>query len=164
MSSIPASLPTRAAALLGTAVGHIDRLQPLFAFALRLYVAYVFLISGLTKIRDWDITLALFENEYHVPVLSPALAALLGTSAELALPILLAAGLGTRFAALGLFVFNIVAVVSYPDLSDAGLKDHVLWGALLLVTFFHGPGTWSLDRWFQRRLGRRIPPAAAAMR
>ena len=63
---------------------------------------------------------------------------------------MLAVGLGTRFAALGLFVFNLVAVVSYPDLSDAGLKDHILWGALLLVTFFHGPGKWSIDRLFQR--------------
>jgi len=50
-----------------------------------------------------------------------------------------------------LFVFNIVAVISYPDLSDAGLKDHVLWGALLLVTLVYGPGKLALDRWLERR-------------
>jgi putative oxidoreductase len=74
----------------------------------------------------------------------------MGTAAELGLPMLLIAGLGTRFAALALFVFNIVAVVSYPDLSDAGLKDHMLWGALLLVLAVYGPGKFSLDRFFDR--------------
>ena len=110
----------------------------------------MFLRSGLTKIEDWNLTVALFENEYHVPLLSPAVAALLGTAAELALPALLVVGLGTRVAALALFVFNIVAVISYPDLSDAGLKDHVLWGALLLVVAVYGPGRFSLDRALSR--------------
>ena len=44
------------------------------------------------------------------PVLPPHLAAYLGTGAELVLPVLLALGIGTRFAAIALFVFNIVAV------------------------------------------------------
>ena len=56
----------------------------------------------------------------------------------------------------GLFVFNTVAVISYPDLSDAGLKDHMLWGALLLVTLVYGPGKLSLDHW----LGHRFGPGA----
>ena len=150
MSSVHASAPSRVTALLAATARTIDRFQPLFALVVRLYVARVFLLSGLTKVQDWNITLALFENEYRVPLLSPAMAATFGTAAELVLPALLAAGLGTRFAALGLFAFNLVAVVSYPDLSDAGLKDHVLWGALLLVTFFHGPGRWSLDCLLQR--------------
>src|SRR5207253_6841177 len=111
----------------------IDKLQPLFALALRVYIFRVFFLSGLTKIRSWDSTLALFANEYHVPLLPPDIAAVLGTAAELGLPLLLLAGLGTRFTALALFVFNIVAVVSYPDLTVDGIKDHVLWGALLLV-------------------------------
>ena len=85
-----------------------------------------------------------------MPVIPPAVAAVLGTSAELGLPILLLFGFGTRFAAVALFVFNIVAATSYPDLSAAGIKDHVLWGALLLVTFFYGPGKLSLDHWFGR--------------
>jgi putative oxidoreductase len=131
--------------------GLVDKLQPVFALGLRLYVARVFFASGLLKIRSWDSTLALFENEFHVPVLSPHAAALLGTGAELLLPVLLALGIGTRFAAVALFAFNIVAVISYPDLSDAGLKDHVLWGALLLVTLVYGPGRLAIDRLFERR-------------
>ncbi len=74
----------------------------------------------------------------------------LGTAAELGLPVLLALGLCTRAAALALFVFNIVAATSYPDLSAAGLKDHILWGALMLVTLFYGPGNIALDEWIKR--------------
>jgi putative oxidoreductase len=100
---------------------------------------------------SWDSTLALFANEYHVPVLPPNIAACIGTAAELGLPVLLALGIGTRFAAAALFVFNIVAVISYPDLSDAGVKDHMLWGALMLVTFFYGPGKIAIDTLLARR-------------
>ena len=149
---------TRAFSVLGTltrayttGATWIDKVQPLFALAVRLYVARVFFLSGLTKLRDWDITVALFTNEYHVPVLMPELAAALGTTAEIGLPVLLALGLGSRLAAAALFVFNIIAVISYPDLSDAGLVDHMLWGALMLVTLFYGPGKISVDYWMGRR-------------
>jgi putative oxidoreductase len=152
MSSAVLSIPQRAVRLYGSAAQLIDRLQPIFALAIRIYVARVFFLSGLTKLHDWSITLALFRNEYHVPVLPPAVAAVLGTSAELGLPVLLLFGFGTRFAAVALFVFNIVAAISYPDLSAAGVKDHVLWGALLMVIFFYGPGKVSLDHAFGRRL------------
>jgi len=144
------NLLARAGHLYVRAEGLIDNLQSLFALAIRVYLAHAFLSSALTKLRDWDITIALFENEYHVPVLSPAAAAFLGTAAELGLPLLLLAGLGTRAAALALFAFNVVAVISYPDLSDAGLKDHILWGALMLVLAVYGPGRVSLDRFLAR--------------
>jgi putative oxidoreductase len=129
----------------------VDKLQPLFALAVRLYVAHVFFASGLVKLSNWTSTLALFENEYHVPLLPPHLAAYMGAGAEIVLPALLALGIGTRFSAIALFLFNIVAVASYPDLSDAGLKDHMLWGVLILVTLVYGPGKYALDRWLERR-------------
>jgi putative oxidoreductase len=154
MTSAATPLPNRVVRLHASLGGLADGLQPLFALVVRLYVARVFLASGLIKLGNWDSTLALFANEFHVPVLSPVAAAYLGTGAELALPVLLALGIGTRFAAIALFVFNIVAVISYPDLSDAGLKDHMLWGALLLVTFFYGPGKLAVDHWLARRAGR----------
>jgi putative oxidoreductase len=124
---------------------------------MRLYVAKVFFVSGLLKFERWDSTLALFENEYRVPLLSPMTAALAGTACELALPLLLASGLGTRAAALALFDFNIVAATSYPDLSPAGLKDHVPWGVLMLVLAIHEPGRWSVDRWLRLDASRRDP-------
>jgi putative oxidoreductase len=154
MNAVATPLPRRFANLNAGFGELVDRLQPIFALAIRLYVARVFLASGLIKIMGWNSTLALFANEFHVPLLPPTVAAYLGTAAELGLPVLLALGLGTRFAAVALFAFNIVAVISYPDLSDAGLKDHMLWGALILVTFFYGPGKISLDALLQRRAGR----------
>ena len=80
----------------------LDRLQPLAALLARLYVAQVFFLSGLTKLRDWETTLFLFTEEYKVPVLSPPVAAFMGTAGELVLPVLLAAGLLGRLGALGL--------------------------------------------------------------
>lgn len=154
MTTAALSISRSAARLYDSCAQLIDRLQPLFALAIRLYVARVFFLSGLTKIHDWNITLALFENEYHVPLLTPALAATLGTFAELTLPVLLVLGFGTRFAALALFVFNIVAATSYPDLSIAGLKDHILWGTLLLVAFFYGPGKVAADALLQSAFTR----------
>ena len=153
VSSAPAgsSLPHRAVQAYAAIAGLIDRLQPLFALALRIYVGRVFFASGLIKLSGWSSTVALFANEYHVPVLPPYLAAVLGTAAEIGLPVLLVLGLGTRFTALAMFVFNIVAATSYPDLSPAGLKDHMLWGALLLVTFFYGPGKIAVDHWLKQR-------------
>lgn len=123
----------------------LDFLSPVLDLGIRALVASVFFKSGLTKITSWETTLLLFESEYAVPFLPPELAAYLGTAAELTLPVLLLFGLGTRFAALALFIFNIVAVISYPGLSEGGLKDHQYWGLLLLVTLFHGPGKLSFD-------------------
>jgi putative oxidoreductase len=134
------------ARLYGTLAEFLDRLQPAAALAIRLYVAKVFALSGWLKVTRWDSTLALFENEYQVPLLSPHAAALLGTGAELTLPVLFALGIGSRATALALFAFNAVAAISYPDLSPAGLKDHYLWGALMLVIAFYGPGRFSVDR------------------
>ncbi len=128
----------------------LNALQPVAALAARLYVANVFFSSGLTKIRDWDTTLALFMDEYKVPVLSPAVAAVMGTAGELGLPVLLALGLGSRFAALGLSVVNVVAVLSLSDIAPAALEQHILWGALLVGVAVFGPGGLALDRWIQR--------------
>jgi len=113
-------------------------------------------MSGLTKIRIWSGTLALFEYEYQVPLLPPAVAALLGTAAELTLPILIAIGLATRLSSLALFLFNLVAVYAYgsflfSDDGAAGLQQHILWGALLAMLVFHGPGKLSLDHLILRR-------------
>lgn len=132
----------------------LDLLQPAAALAARVYVGQVFFLSGLTKLRDWDITVALFTDEYRVPLLSPALAAVLGTAGELVLPVLLVLGLAGRFSALGLFVVNAVAVISLSEIAPAALQQHIFWGALLAGLAIYGPGRWSLDRWLAPRLLR----------
>ena len=87
---------------------------PLLLVFCRLWVSWVFFNSGLTKIASWDSTLYLFEYEYHVPLIPWELAAYMGTAAELVLPVFMVLGLFTRPMAAILFVFNIIAVVSYP--------------------------------------------------
>lgn len=146
------SLLRRLAGVYCAAAGLLGKLQPLLLLGLRLYVARVFFMSGLTKIHDWSVTLALFTNEYHVPVLPPPAAAVLGTTTELSMPILLVLGLGSRFAAGVLFIFNIVAVISYAALPDIAVKDHILWGTMLLVLTICGPGKIALDQWLESRL------------
>lgn len=152
----PRGLLGEGLALAHTARRGLDHLVPALDLLIRVLVAAVFFNAGLAKIASWDSTLSLFENVYAVPLLPPELAALLGTGVELVFPVLLLFGLGTRFAAAVLFVFNIVAVISYPDLGEVGLKDHQTWGLLLLVTLLHGPGKWSLDHLFGRRLFARF--------
>ena len=148
-------LITRFNTLCVPVVRALEWLQPAFVLAVRLYVANVFFKSGLTKIANMDTTVLLFTHEYQVPLLSPEIAAYLGTAAELILPVLLVLGLGGRFAAAALFVFNIVAVISYPDLNEVGVMQHQYWGVLLLIPLLYGPGKLSIDYLIQRRLSRQ---------
>ncbi len=129
----------------------LNALQPLLALLGRLYVAQVFFLSGLTKLRDWDITLALFNDEYHVPFLPPEVAAYMGTAGELGLPLLLVLGLGGRVAPLGLSVVNLVAVLSLSEIVPAALQQHVSWGIVLAALAVFGPGRWTLDRLIDQR-------------
>jgi putative oxidoreductase len=123
----------------------------LMSLAIRLFVGWQFFKAGLTKIADWSSTLALFRDEYQVPVLPPELAALMGAGGELILPVLLLLGLFSRPAALALFGVNLMAVISYPQLfkfeCPAGLQDHFYWGILLLALVAFGPGRVALDSW-----------------
>ncbi len=132
----------------------VEMSQNLFVLLLRLWLAKVFFLSGLTKIQSWDTTLMLFEYEYSVPFISPILAAGMATSAELIIPVLLVVGLLTRLNIVALFVLNYVALISYPDISFAGEKDHYIWGLMMLAIFFYGPGKLALDqfvmRWMQK--------------
>lgn len=123
----------------------LDSARPLLALLARLHVAQAFFLSGLTKLRDWDTTLALFADEYHVPLLPTPVAALMGTGGELLLPVLLALGLGGRFAALGLSVINLVAVISLSEIAPAALQQHITWGVLLAALAVFGSGKWSAD-------------------
>jgi putative oxidoreductase len=121
----------------------------LASLLLRCYIGWQFFKSGLTKINDWGTTLALFTDEYHVPLLPPELAAYMGAGGELVLPLLLFAGVLTRPAALALFCVNAMAVISYPQLfgfdCPAAVNDHFYWGAGLLLLAAFGGGRLSVD-------------------
>ena len=145
------------------AISALDALRPLAQLAARVYVGAVFFRAGMSKLRDWDSTLALFTDESHVPLLDPTVGAFMGTGAELALPVLLVAGLLGRVAAAGLSVLNVV-VLSLMDVADAALQGHLFWGSLLAALLLWGPGAWSPDFVVWPRLRAGFVPLNAARR
>ena len=120
------------------------------AVPLRLAVATVFWNSGMTKLADWSAALALFTDEYKVPLLPPEVAAYLAVSVEVSTPVLLVLGLCTRAAALVLLGMTIfIEVFVYP----LAWPTHIQWAAMLLVLLCRGPGKLSLDHPLWRRFG-----------
>ena len=134
--------------LLATIQRYLVHLQAPATLAARIFVGLVFFRSGLTKIADWETTLALFADEYHVPFLPTQVAAAAGTFGELFFPVILIMGLCGRFAAWGLLVINIVAVLSLSEIAPAALQQHQFWGSLLVAIVLWGPGKWSVDAWW----------------
>lgn len=143
----------RLAAALGT-------LEPAALLLFRFWVALAFWRAGVVKFDDPSGTSYLFNNEYHVPLLSGDAAAFLGTWVELITPWFLGFGIFGRLTAVFLFVYNVIAVISYPDLWPHGFwhglvggdfADHKVWAMMLLMLIARGPGAWSVDRLFRRK-------------
>ncbi len=125
-----------------------DWLSGAALLAVRLWLAKFFFFSGLTKLASWTTTIALFSDEYKVPVLPPELAAPMATAAELTLPVLLVLGLLTRFAAAGLFVMTmVIAVFVYPDAPENVYI--LLLSAVLIAT---GSGRFGADCWIAQKI------------
>jgi putative oxidoreductase len=129
-------------------------LEPIALLLLRWWVAMAFWKAGVVKFADPSGTAYLFHDEYHVPLLSPDVAAFLGTWIELITPWFLGLGLLTRPVAAFLFVYNVICVISYPDLWPHGFwhgfigdafADHKVWGMMLLVVISRGAGAVSVD-------------------
>jgi len=130
------------AARLDGLVGH-----SLLALAARFGIAGIFFLSGRTKVEGWltvsDSAVALFADEYKVPLLPPEFAAHLAAYAEHLLPLLLALGLATRLSALALLGMTaVIQVFVYP----AAWATHLSWAGLLLYLIGRGAGAVSLDR------------------
>lgn len=135
-------------------VNVLESMIPVFDLSVRLYLAHIFWTGGMVKLSSWMSTVMLFTMVYDVPVLPPELAAYLATAVELGGSFLLAIGLAGRWAALSLFGLNIVASISYGQLSEAALQEAFYWGILFLYFVLHGPGLFSADAlvryWFRR--------------
>lgn len=122
--------------------------------ALRFALAVPFFKSGLTK---WDgfLTLSagahyLFTEEFKLHIFgaafsypAPILMATLAGIGEMVLPILLVAGLFTRFAALGILVMTAVIQLTIPE---GWANFHLPWAAMALSLMVFGPGSLALDR------------------
>lgn len=119
--------------------------------AMRTGVGAVFFKSGLTKIASWDSTIALFENEYALPLLPPELAATMAAACELACPVLLILGFGARFGAAALLGMTaVIQVFVYPE----NWAEHLLWASAFAYVLTRGAGALSFDHLIARRLFR----------
>jgi putative oxidoreductase len=132
----------RAADLLTRCVGH-DAL----ALITRVAIGAIFLLSGRTKVDGLltvnENAITLFREEYRLPLLPPELGAHLATYAEHLFPLLLIAGLLTRFSALALLGMTaVIQIFVYPD----AWPTHLSWAALLLYLVGRGAGRVSLDQ------------------
>jgi putative oxidoreductase len=116
----------------------------------------VFIRSGTQKLSDWNSTLLLFQNEYHVPVLPPVFAAYMATTMELGCSSLILAGLVTRVSTLLLLGMTLVIqLFVYPD----AWPTHIQWLAFMIVLILRGPGRVSLDALIGPRLiGPKFTP------
>jgi putative oxidoreductase len=121
--------------------------EDVLALVTRLGVAAIFFQSGRTKVDGLlhikDSTYSLFETEYHVPLLPPAVAAHAATYSEHLFSILLVLGLFTRLSALAfLGMTAVIEIFVYPD----AWPTHLSWAGLLLFLIARGGGKFSLDR------------------
>lgn len=116
---------------------------------IRLYMASIFFQSGWNKFHNlwsggWYKTVFLFRVVHPVPYLSPNVAAVLGTGAEVIFPVLLALGIMARVGALGLL--GVTAVIAFGVHSHF---IHMFWAMLLGVACVIGPGRFSFDGWLR---------------
>ena len=138
----------------------------LIALLGRFSIAAIFWKSGQTKVQGFEVDLvegrfqlswpalsdsvvALFRDEYRLPLVPPELAALAAASAEHLFPLLILIGLATRFSALALLVMTAtIQLLVYPD----AYPTHGVWAAVLLFLVARGPGILSVDHLISRRL------------
>jgi putative oxidoreductase len=126
----------------------------------RIGVGATFFKAGLLKYNSWEFTVKLFEDEYRVPLLDPAVAARIAMIQELTIPILLFLGLATRIATVPLLgMIAVIQIFVYPN----AYNDHLGWGSILVLVLTRGPGVFSLDYLIERvaiTRRSRLPPTA----
>lgn len=129
------------------------------ALPLRFAVATVFWNSAMAKLANWDTTLALFSDEYQLPLMPPEIAAYMAVTIELTTPVFLALGLMTRFAAFVLLgMTTVIEIFVYP----LAWPTHIQWAAMLLILLCRGPGRVSIDYLLWRRFGAILGEGAHA--
>ncbi len=139
--------------LVAKIIGWLERFPlSILQFLFRFTIAAVFWNSGQTKIASWLTTVALFRDEYQVPILPPEVAATLAATVELTCPVLLVLGLATRLATLPMLGMTfVIEVFVYPE----NWLEHLTWATTLLFILTRGPGPFSLDHFIAQMTGMR---------
>jgi putative oxidoreductase len=158
MTRDPATHASKASGLPGAmlaAAAILDKIpQSLISLAARIFPAAVFWRSGETKVEGWNVTdnaIALFKEEYALPLIDPALAAKIAAFSEHFLPVLLVIGFASRLSALALLGMTaVIEIFVYPD----SWPEHGVWATCFLIVIARGPGIFSLDHLLARRWSR----------
>lgn len=165
-AATPHDKRSRLERLVRWAIGLAERIpDSLIALLGRFSIAAVFWKSGQTKVQGFaidivggefhfgmpqlsDSVVALFRDEYRLPLVPPEIAAPMAAFAEHLFPLLILIGLATRFSALALLVMTAtIQLLVYPD----AYPTHGVWAAVLLFLIARGPGAVSIDRLIARR-------------
>jgi len=163
---MPTNMQQYVTGLILPIIAVFKRIPDSFIAALgRFSIAAVFWKSGQTKIEGLSIDLingdfhlglphlsdsavALFKDEYRLPLVPPELAAPAAAFAEHFFPVLILLGLATRFSALALLVMTLtIEIFVYPD----AYPTHGVWATVLLFLIAKGPGKLSLDHWLANK-------------
>ena len=152
MNLAPAATASSGTTLVQTSVQKLNAIPySVIALIARVATFSVFFRSGTQKLSDWSSTLLLFQNEYHVPILPPNVAAYLAASLELGGSTLVLVGLFTRASVTALLGMTaVIEIFVYP----MAWPDHIQWLAFMFILFARGPGRISLDALL---FGRRFP-------
>lgn len=127
------------------------------ALLARAAIAGIFWRAAQTKLANFDLTIALFQDEYlrNLPFLPAAPMAYLATAVELTMPALVLAGVMTRLATLPLIGMTLfIQLFVYPT----SWPDHLIWIALLTLLLSRGAGVVSLDALIASLHTRRHAP------
>ena len=130
----------------------ISNFQNPLALVGRLLLALLFLPAGLSKISGFAGTVGYIASK-GMPM--PTAAAVIAIIIEVVAPLALIAGFGTRWAALVLAGFTVVATFVFHNFwampADQAMMQQLMFfkniavvGGLLILAA-HGPGAWSVD-------------------
>ena len=132
-------------------IARLDRLRSsaarfpmsLLEFGMRLAVGATFFRSGMNKLESFNTAIALFRDEYRLPLLPPDIAAYMGTTIELTAPVLLVLGVFARLGAAALLVMTLtIQFLVYPE----NWPEHLMWASILAYVLSRGAGALSIDR------------------
>ena len=132
-------------------IARLDRLRytarrfplSLIELGMRIAVGATFFRSGMLKLQSFDTAIALFRDEYRLPLLPPELAAYMGTAVELSAPVLLVLGLFARAGAAALLAMTLtIQFLVYPE----NWPEHLMWASILAYVLSRGAGALSIDR------------------
>ncbi len=121
---------------------------------MRIGVGLIFFNAGLLKYRSFEFAVKLFEDEFQVPLLDPAVAARMAMFNELTFPTLLFLGLATRVATLPLLgMIAVIQIFVFPQ----AYPEHLIWGSILIFLLTRGPGVLSVDYLIERYFRKEKP-------